>query len=219
MIEQNAGAGEKPEALAVIFRDPVAVELRDAVGTARIERRLLILRDRLHLAEHFRGRGLVEPRLRPDNADRFKQIRHADGVDLCGRERLLPACRDKALRREIVDLIRLRDAQRGDQRNDIGHIRIDQTDSIFEMCDIAEIDDALAPPDAVDLIALFEQQLREIGAVLTGDAGNQCAFFHASSFPASHSAASRRMRGFCSIVLLKPIAISYRISGRFRQTG
>jgi hypothetical protein len=30
----------------------------------------------------------------------------------------------------------------------------------------------------MDLIALIEQQLGEVGAVLAGDAGDECAFLH-----------------------------------------
>ena len=35
-----------------------------------------------------------------------------------------------------------------------------------------------AADDGVHLVALLEQQLGEIGAVLAGDAGDQCAFGH-----------------------------------------
>ena len=107
VIEQNAAAGEQPEALTVILCDPVAVQLCNTVGAARIKRRLLVLRDGLHLAEHLRGRCLIEFRLRPDRPDRFEHIRDTERIDLRCRDRLLPARCNKALRREIVHLVRL----------------------------------------------------------------------------------------------------------------
>src|ERR1700722_6349520 len=50
MIEQDAVGGEHAVSLAVVHRDPVTVELGDAVGRARIERRGLPLRNLLHQA-------------------------------------------------------------------------------------------------------------------------------------------------------------------------
>src|SRR5437660_12165213 len=63
MVEQDAVGGEDAIGLAVVHRDPVAVEFRHAVGRARIERRALLLRHFLHQAIKLRRRGLVEARL------------------------------------------------------------------------------------------------------------------------------------------------------------
>jgi hypothetical protein len=40
VVEENARAAKEPVALAVVDGDPVAVDLGDAVGAARVERRL-----------------------------------------------------------------------------------------------------------------------------------------------------------------------------------
>ena len=105
-----------------------------------------------------------------------------DRVDFGSRKGLFPARRDKALCREVIDLIRLRNAHCRDQRNDVRHIRVDEVDLIAQMCDIAVIDHALAAHDAVNLIALFEQQFCKIRSVLTGDTGDQCMFHGDISF-------------------------------------
>ena len=47
---------------------------------------------------------------------------------------------------------------------------------VFDMRDVAVVNNALPAPYAVNLIAFFQQQLRKIGAVLSGDAGDQCVF-------------------------------------------
>ena len=55
--------------------DPIGVELGHAVRRPRVERRLLGLRDLLHLAVQLRGRGLVEPArlLESGRPDRVEQ--------------------------------------------------------------------------------------------------------------------------------------------------
>src|SRR5215813_1917698 len=75
VIEQDAIRGVHAVSLAIIDRDPVRVELGHAVWTPWIERRCLLLRHLLDLAEQFRGRRLIEADrpLEPQNADRFKR--------------------------------------------------------------------------------------------------------------------------------------------------
>src|SRR5215475_8322275 len=54
MVEQYAVAGEQPVAFAIINRDPVGVELGDAVRAARVKRGRFALRDLMDLAEKLR---------------------------------------------------------------------------------------------------------------------------------------------------------------------
>jgi hypothetical protein len=49
-----------------------------------------------------------------------------------------------------------------------------------EMVDATGREAARAPDEAVDLLSLAEQQLREIGAVLTGDTGDERSAAHAA---------------------------------------
>ena len=51
VVEEDAGDGEQVVALAVVHRNVVGEDLRDAVGAARIERRQLGLRRLADLAE------------------------------------------------------------------------------------------------------------------------------------------------------------------------
>lgn len=48
---------------------------------------------------------------------------------------------------------------------------------LVKVIDTSGIKGAGSSDDAVDFVALFEEELREIRAVLSGDAGNEC-FFH-----------------------------------------
>ena len=52
---------------------------------------------------------------------------------------------------------------------------------LVKMVDPRRVERARAADDAVDFVAFFQQQLREIRAVLAGDAGDEC-FFHKWDF-------------------------------------
>src|SRR6202012_5202441 len=77
VIEKDAVARVHLVALAVIDRHPVAVDLRRAVGAARIKRRVLALRHRLHEAVHLAAGGLIETGLRRGLVDGLEQTRRA----------------------------------------------------------------------------------------------------------------------------------------------
>ena len=88
VVEEDARRGVQVVALAVVDRDPVAVDLGHAVGAAGVERRRLALGDLDHLAEHLRRAGLVEADLGVDEPDRVEQAGDAQGRGLAGEHRL-----------------------------------------------------------------------------------------------------------------------------------
>jgi hypothetical protein len=106
VVEQDAVAGEHAVGFAVVHRDPVAVELGNAVGRARIERRAFPLRHFLDQAIQFRCRSLVKAGFlfHPEDADGLEQPQHADGVGIGRIFRALETDADMALCGEIVDL-------------------------------------------------------------------------------------------------------------------
>src|SRR4029077_12642705 len=84
VVEEDPGHREETVALAVVDGDVVTVHFRNAVGTARIERRQLGLRNLPHLAEHLARRSLIQLDLRIDMADRLEDARDALRVELAG---------------------------------------------------------------------------------------------------------------------------------------
>ena len=84
-----------------------------------------------------------------------------------------------ALCGQIVDLVGLDLAHQTDQAGGIGQVAVVQGDSILldQVVDTSGVGDGSAADNAVDLIALLQQKLCQIRAVLTSDASNQC-FFH-----------------------------------------
>ena len=50
----------------------------------------------------------------------------------------------------------------------------DQLQAVLDVRDALEVQRRAAPDQAVDLVTLLEQELREVAAVLPGDSGDQC---------------------------------------------
>ena len=177
VVEEDARAGEHPVGFAVLLDDPEAVELRDGVGRIGMERRALVLRHLLHLAVQLGGRGLVDAArlLQPREAHGLQDAQDARRVDV--RRELGHVERDlhMALRREVVDLVGadgrddLEDAQR------VAEVAVVEVEArpALQMGDPLAVVGRTAPDDAVDLVALLQQKLREVAAVLSRHAGNQ----------------------------------------------
>ena len=185
MIEQDAVRGVHAVGFAVVDRDPVGIELGRAVGRARIERRRLALRDLLHLAVQLGRRGLVEAHLVLDAED-ADGLEQAQGTERVGVGRVLgrlEAHLHVALGGEVVDLVRLVLLDEADEVGGIRHVAVvhEEARVVVVRVDVEVIDarrvERRGPPlHAVDGVALVEQKARQMRAVLTGDAGDQCNF-------------------------------------------
>ncbi len=102
MIEQNAAAAKDLIRLAVIDGHPVCIQLGHTVRAARIKRRIFHLRHRLHLAEHFRSRGLIKTYARVHDAYRFEHIDRTDAGDFRSGDGLIERDADKTLCSEVI---------------------------------------------------------------------------------------------------------------------
>ena len=167
MIEQDPRNGIEAVGLAEIHREPVAVTLRDPVGTPRVKPRVLILRGFFHLSEHL-GRGrLVEADLRVHDADRFEHPGHAERRELPGQHGLAERGGHEGLRREVVDLVGLRVRDGVDQRVLVEQVPVNDLHPIGQVPDgdflrIAEVDDL---PDRLRLGDELQQCVDDVGDV------------------------------------------------------
>lgn len=207
VVEQDAAGGVQAEALAIVDGDPVAIELGHAVGAARVERRVLVLALGLDQAEHLAGGSLVEARFRAELADRLEQVGHAQAVDDAGGHRLVPGSPDEALCRQVVDLLRLRLDHRALHRTGIGHVAVLVLDIAFDpQFAQAPARVAAAPRhQAVDPVALLQQQLGQVRSVLTGDPSYQCTSCHSSRTRDSQSDRIARRDCFMVISGFQPV--------------
>ena len=107
----------------------------------------------------------------------------ADGVGIGGVFGGLEAHLHVALGGEIVDLGRLDLLDDADQVGAVGEVAVVELEAdvglvqvAVEVIDPSGVEGRGAPLDAVDDVALAQQQFGEIGAVLSGHAGDQCDF-------------------------------------------
>jgi hypothetical protein len=144
------------------------------------------LRRLLDLAKQLRRRGLVETHVvvHAQDADRLEQPERAQGIGVGGVFRRLEAHLHVALGREIVDFGGFHLAQQAQQVGRVRHVAIVQEQARSGVVAVAiEIVDALGVEqrrpafDAVDDVPAAQQEVGEIGAVLPGDAGDECDFF------------------------------------------
>ena len=105
MVEQDAIAREQAIALAIIHRHPMSVQLSCSIRTARLERRVLVLRA-FRITVHLAAGGLVELGLHTRFSNRFEQPHCSKRGDLARVFRYVEAHPDMTLRAEVVDFIR-----------------------------------------------------------------------------------------------------------------
>jgi len=177
MVEQDAARRMQAVALAVIHRQPVGVEFCHRIRRARVEWRLFALDRLLNETEHLRRRRLVEVRVRTGEPHGLEHIGGTDAGDLRGQERLPPGRLHEGLRGEIIDLGGLYLLDDPDQRRQVGHVSVVQSDPVDDAEPLQALADNLrrsaAAQDPVHLVALVEEKLRKIRAVLAGDAADQ----------------------------------------------
>ena len=81
---------------------------------------------------------------------------------------------------QIIDLIRLNNADDPDQAGRVGQIAVVELDLVLDMVDAGSIGNGCPAGNAVNFIALLQQKLCQIGTILTGNTGDKC-FFHIST--------------------------------------
>ncbi len=154
-----------------------------------MERRPLALRRRRR-AEHLRGAGLVVADLgaadRHVIAQRFEKAQRAERDDVGGIFGDLERHLDMALCREVVDLVRLDLLEDAAQRRAVTEVAVVKAQRrslhmrvVVDVIDAVGVEEAGAAQQPVDLVALAEEELRQIGAVLAGDSGDQRPFHDA----------------------------------------
>jgi len=146
-----------------------------------VEGRLLVL-GRRRGAEDLRGGGLIEAGWDVRFADRVEQPQGAATGDV---ERVLGDVEgnpDVALGTEVVDLLWLQLVDQTGQRDRVREVAVvrEELRALLvgvaeEVLDAAGVEARRAPDDAVNLVALLEQKLGQVRAVLAGQAREQRA--------------------------------------------
>ena len=180
MVEEDAVDRKHVVALAVVDGLPVAEELGAGVGAAGVEGGALGLRALRHLAEHLAAGGLVEAHGQLRVADCFQEVDGSQGVGLHGVDRLLEADMHVRLGAEIVNLVGLHAGEDLAQSRAVDEVAVVQEEPglrvvgiTIQVIDAVGVERAAPADDTVNNIVLGHQEFRQIGPVLTGDAGDQ----------------------------------------------
>ena len=193
MIEEDAVARVQAVAAAVKRRHRVGILLRDRVGRHGLERARLrahavgqltgCLRPEREPAEQLRRGRLIEAALRPREPHDLEQPQHPHGVDARGMLRLVERDAHVAFAREVVDLVGLHPDDHRLQAERIDQVAVMQLERQPtdlrggpQVIDPVAVQAARPPHEAVHGIALVEQQLGQIGAVLSADTGDERRF-------------------------------------------
>ena len=139
----------------------------------------------MHQAVKLGGAGLVEldRLLHAEDADGFEEAKGAERVGVGRVLRRFKAHLDVALGGEVVDLIGLNLLHDADEVGAVHEVAVVQLQAyvvfvrvLVQVVDAVRVELGSAAFDAVDFVALAEQELGEVGAVLARDAGDECFF-------------------------------------------
>src|SRR6185436_17996197 len=112
-------------------------------------------------------------RLQVEVADGVEQPQHAERRHVGRVLRHLERDLDVALGREVVDLVRLQGIERARQAVLVDQIAVVQHQALADVVDAPGVERAAAAHQPVHLVALVEQQLGQVAAVLAGDPGDE----------------------------------------------
>uniref|UniRef100_A0A804PTD2 Uncharacterized protein n=1 Tax=Zea mays TaxID=4577 RepID=A0A804PTD2_MAIZE len=183
VVEEHAVAGEYAVGLAVVDGVPVRGDLGGGVGRARVEGRVLALRRRRG-AEHLRGTGLVVAHGLARQADGLEEAERPRGGDVGGVVGDLEGDGDVRLRGEVVDLVGGDGVERAAEGRGVGQVgvvephrgtrgRRHRVRVVVDVVQPLRVEVGGAADEAVHLVSLGQEQLREVAPVLPRDARDQ----------------------------------------------
>ena len=182
MVEEDPVDGEHVVGLAVVHRRPVGGRpwrrrTGCADGTASPRSAAAARRRTSRRRTPGRSAGFTPAsRIASRSRDR------AGAGDVEGVLRDVERDPDVALRAQVVDLVGLEFVEELDQRHRVGEVAVVREQPnpllvgvVVEVIDPVGVEARGAADDAVDLVPLLQQQLGQIGAILTRDPGDQGA--------------------------------------------
>ena len=124
-------------------------------------------------AEHLGAAGLVHARLEADVAHGVEHAQHADGRNVGRVLRHLEGDLHVALRGQVVDLLWRDRLERADEAVLVDQVAVVERQPVAHVVDAPGVEGAAPPHEAVNVVALVEEELGEVAAVLPSDPGDQ----------------------------------------------
>ena len=195
VVEQDAAGGVHAVGFAVVAGKLKARDLADAVARARVEAGALVLRHFIHQAEHFARSGEVKAALGRQRLQRREDEMGAVDISVEGRELVIERICHEALRGQVVAFVRLHGRNhaegagialgRGGVQDQLIADAGDPREPVFGVFQRHPAD------GSVYCVAFGNKQLRQIGAVLPGNAGDESARSHRQGYRSMGSRSGR----------------------------
>ena len=185
VVEENTVARKHSIRFAVVHGDPIGVHFCGSVWAARVKWSFFCLRNLLNLAVKLTRARLVKFGFvgEAENADGFKNTQSTDAVGVCCIFRSFKAHLNVALRCEVVDFGWLNLLDDADEVRAVGHVSVVKHKAgigsvrvLVDMIDTLGVEGARAAFNAVNFVALREQEFREICSVLACNACDEGNF-------------------------------------------
>ena len=183
MVKEDAVARIHMVTFSVVDGDPIGVEFCHSIGGSRIEWRCFLLRGFLDESEELTAGCLIEFGFDSRFFDGIKNTKctKSDNISrVFGYVKTYPYV---TLGAEVIDFIGFNFFDEATDATAVGEVSVmeekfDTMDMrvLVEVIDAPGIKGAGSSDDAMDFVALFQEEFREIGSVLSGNAGNECLF-------------------------------------------
>ena len=184
MIVENAIASKEAIRLPVNAHELSGESLGAAVGRSWPQWRLFALWRFFCAPENFRARGVVKAHRLRLIARNLEQAQRRHSNFFASRFRNFETQTDMALSGEVINFRGTHFGKNPPQSRAIGKIPVMQKKAFLvdifvapQMLNARAEQVAGSPNDPVNLVTFLQQQLGQIGSILTGDAGNQCCLF------------------------------------------
>ena len=181
MVKEDAVAGVQTVGLAVVDSDPVSVEFGHPIGGAGIKRGVFRLGDLSDFTKEFAGGSLVNACF-PGESQQSYGLQEAEGPHPVGIGhifRRIETHHHVAHGRQVVNFIGLHLLDDPRQVHRIGHIAVMEGEIpvldvgvLIDMVYPLGIEEGTAPFQSVYHIPFFQEELAQVGTILSGDTSN-----------------------------------------------
>mmetsp|Transcript_17850 Transcript_17850/g.51104 ORF Transcript_17850/g.51104 Transcript_17850/m.51104 type:complete len:423 (-) Transcript_17850:52-1320(-) len=182
VVEEDAVGKVHAVSLTVVHKDPEGVLLGDSIGRTGVEGGGLGLGNLADLAVQLGGGGLVEfdLLLHAAGADGIEHAEDANTIGIGGVLGHIEGNLDVGHGAEVVNLIGLHLGNDGDQVRGIAKVAVVEEKLnaggvaiLVDVINTAGVEGRRTTDDAVDNVALLEEELGEVGTILAGDTGDE----------------------------------------------
>lgn len=185
VVKKNPVTGVETVSFAVIHRGPIGRDFSDGIGAARVEGGAFALGSFVDFAVYLAGGGLVKARLQARAPNGFQQAEGAGGVNIHRVLRIIEADANVALGAKVIEFVGFDINDQACEGGGISEVAVVKEKTSFaqlwvgpDIIETSAVEGAGSADNAMDFVALSQEEFRKVGAILAGDAGNESFLGH-----------------------------------------